>query len=531
MSPQEFESALSLLFDGELEPATFARLEEFLMSSTEARQRYLEYVDLHNVLDLKLSTAPPVPRQIARPAILPIQSKHRKQKQKQKRKTLHLAVAAMVTLAAVIAGLLYAGPGRPTVVFRCAEGTTFTLTHADPPRTPEGMSLEPASRLVVTQGVVELKFRNEVRAVVQAPADLTLRAGNALELTKGTGWFHVPEKARGFRVDTPELEVVDLGTTFGVRSDAGLGDEVHVFQGKVTGTGLTGARESETLAAPQARSLDRDGHLQRITPSEGLFLSELPPALPHLHWSFDEPQPLAPSSTLAGSPVGGRLLGSARTKKPQLEAGKFGKAIDLQPPGESIHSDWPGFTRDQPRSVAFWLKMPQRRLTEGGPNGNILVGWGKQHGGDEIHLNHKWTVHLDYRSDRHPMLNVSFGGFWYYFPEVVLDDDQWHHLAVVYEGKPDARGFPATRLYLDGIRVIGRTDHHSGLDLDRDGSVIVDTQTSVPLMIGGGLSSKSASGIDSNAHFIGRIDELYLIQGAIDEEAVLRLMRENRLGQ
>ena len=527
MSPQEFETALSLLFDGELDPATFARLEEFLMSSAEARQCYLEYVDLHNVLDLKLAPAPPMVRQVGRPAVLPIHLRFRKKK----RKTLPLAVAAMVTLAAVIAGLLYAGPKRPAMVFRCAEGTTYTLTHLDAARPPTGMALEPGSRLVLTQGVVQLEFRNQVRAVVQAPADLTLRAGNSLDLTEGTGWFHVPKNARGFRVDTPELGVVDLGTTFGVRSDAGLGDEVHVFEGQVIGTGLTGAKESETLVAPQARSLDLGGHLQRITPSEGLFLSELPAALPHLHWSFDEPQPLAPSSTLAGKPVGGRLLGSALTKRPQLQAGKFGKAIDLQPPGESIQSDWPGFTGNQPRSVAFWLKMPQRRLTDDGINGNILVGWGKQHGGDEIHLNHKWTVHLDYRYDRHPVLNVSFGGFWYFFPEVVLDDDQWHHLAVVYEGKSDSRGFPTTRVYLDGSKVRGRFDHHSRLNLDRDGSVVVDTQASVPLMIGGGLSSKSASGIDSNAHFIGRIDELYVIRGAIDEEAVLRLMRENRLGQ
>lgn len=44
------------LFDGELTPEEFALLERDLEANPEARARFLDHVDLHNLLDKKFST-------------------------------------------------------------------------------------------------------------------------------------------------------------------------------------------------------------------------------------------------------------------------------------------------------------------------------------------------------------------------------------------------------------------------------------------------------------------------------------------
>ncbi len=51
--------------------------------------------------------------------------------------------------------------------------------------------------------------------------------------TKGKLRVTVPPHAQGFAIRTPKLELVDLGTEFGVQVDDGKGTEVQVFQGKV----------------------------------------------------------------------------------------------------------------------------------------------------------------------------------------------------------------------------------------------------------------------------------------------------------
>jgi len=55
MNSESFEAAVSRLLDGDISPEDFSELERYLEGSAEARARYMEFVDLHNVLDLELS--------------------------------------------------------------------------------------------------------------------------------------------------------------------------------------------------------------------------------------------------------------------------------------------------------------------------------------------------------------------------------------------------------------------------------------------------------------------------------------------
>ena len=189
---------------------------------------------------------------------------------------------------------------------------------------------------------------------------------------------------------------------------------------------------------------------------------------------------------------------------------------------EQVRTDWPGITGDAPRTIAFWVRIPERRENISA----VLVGWGTQQHGEDVEFNSTCTVHLDYSTQRRPTLNFSFGGFWYHFPDVVLDDGQWHHLAAVYTGRSDDDGFPMAEVYVDGQRALKKPSFHQPLDLDRDERVIIDTRPDTPLVIGAasGWTTPNPAGT-----FAGQIDELYVIAGAISEDTLARLMQHNRL--
>lgn len=87
--------------------------------------------------------------------------------------------------------------------------------------------------LVLDSGVVELAFRNGATLVAEGPARLDLTSAGHVMLHQGKVSAHVPQSAVGFTVETIAGNIVDRGTSFGVKASlAGL-VETHVFEGRV----------------------------------------------------------------------------------------------------------------------------------------------------------------------------------------------------------------------------------------------------------------------------------------------------------
>lgn len=78
-----------------------------------------------------------------------------------------------------------------------------------------------------------LSFAGGAQLVVEEPAQLSLLSPSRARLMGGKAAAHVPEGARGFTVETPGVEVVDLGTEFGVSVGPSGVSDVHVFSGEV----------------------------------------------------------------------------------------------------------------------------------------------------------------------------------------------------------------------------------------------------------------------------------------------------------
>jgi hypothetical protein len=95
-----------------------------------------------------------------------------------------------------------------------------------------GATLYAGQQLSLAAGLVEVTFNDGAQVVLEGPATFDLRSKGQAELREGRIAAVVPERARGFAVSTAGLNVVDLGTEFGMLAKSGE-TEVHVFRGQV----------------------------------------------------------------------------------------------------------------------------------------------------------------------------------------------------------------------------------------------------------------------------------------------------------
>ncbi|EDY18195.1 LamG domain protein jellyroll fold domain protein [Chthoniobacter flavus Ellin428] len=120
-------------------------------------------------------------------------------------------------------------------------------------------------------GLAQIEFNDGARVIVEGPAELEIRSRSEAYCREGRLSAQVPAAAHGFKIGSPKMTVVDLGTTFGFETHAGAA-QVHVFEGKVQIADARNAPKKELLAG-QALSVDADGQWREITATASLFPS------------------------------------------------------------------------------------------------------------------------------------------------------------------------------------------------------------------------------------------------------------------
>jgi hypothetical protein len=109
-------------------------------------------------------------------------------------------------------------------------------------------------KLRLEVGLARLDFRNGASVTLQGPAEFEIVSTDRMILSSGILTASIPESAVGFVVLTPTMDVVDLGTAFGVSVGADGETDVCVFEGEVE------VSLSESQDTPQ---LVREGHAVR----------------------------------------------------------------------------------------------------------------------------------------------------------------------------------------------------------------------------------------------------------------------------
>jgi hypothetical protein len=138
---------------------------------------------------------------------------------------------------------------------------------AHPPRV--GRALEPGW-LRLESGLAQVVFYSGARVVIEGPAEFRLVSPDEAVCPIGRLLAEVPEPARGFRLRTDHLNVVDLGTSFGIDASPGR-TEVHVFRGKVEL--LPGTRAQHSLRENEAVALQENAPPRLMAASAAAFTS------------------------------------------------------------------------------------------------------------------------------------------------------------------------------------------------------------------------------------------------------------------
>ncbi len=303
----EFDDAVAAVCHGLASDEQMRALNCLLRENPAAQDEYLFRVELHSRLasetDLFATTASganavePFPLTLAHsldgargesksPGILRFPLP---------RKPLAWAVALAACLVALAAGLAF-WLKRPA-----AKGTTSTaiamLTRAVDAHWSQstgplrvGSALEPR-RLRLESGLAQVVFYSGARVVIEGPTELQLVSASKAVCPSGRLLAEVPEPARGFRVKTDQLNVVDLGTAFGIDATHSR-TEVHVFKGKVELFSETAAKQSlgegqaavaQGNAPPRLMAASRAAFTPMFEFQERSMASE---AFRYEHWQF-----------------------------------------------------------------------------------------------------------------------------------------------------------------------------------------------------------------------------------------------------
>jgi len=126
-------------------------------------------------------------------------------------------------------------PATDTSVATLVSMTDAQWQSADGSKPTQGMPIQPGTRLTLTAGQATFTTQRGAVATIQAPSSVQfIDHNNAIRLNAGK-LVGVCEtlSSKGFFVRTPQMDVVDLGTRFGVDASNPSTTEVHVFEGEV----------------------------------------------------------------------------------------------------------------------------------------------------------------------------------------------------------------------------------------------------------------------------------------------------------
>jgi hypothetical protein len=534
----ELHELLSSLLDGSLTPAEQKRLGDQLRRHAAARDLYLAYFALHADLALRsdverltFSAAKPSIQQVPAPLASAAGRGPARSRRALRWATVGLAAAAAALILLILSRFqtmvtpppLVESPAEPT-----HQSVAVLLRSPEAEWEDSGLPTQtgaplPPGRLLLKSGFAQIEFYCGATVILEGPATFELVSSREAYCARGKLRATVPAQAQGFVVRSPRLDVVDLGTEFGL--DVGDKDhtEVHVFQGKVDLYNAGAARQSAVpreLIAGQSVCVDAAGDARRIDSAPTAFrtaleldtlvkneseqrqqrLSATRAALRRdpdvvVYYSFEPGQPW--SRTLRdqasdkrqahdGAIIGCSWGAGRWPGKDGLEFKRLGDRVRFRVPGEY-----------QSLSLAAWVRVDAL------PNlhNSLMMTDGWEPGAPHWHIGANGSVRLGVQG------RGRKGGANYVTAPIFTPDrlGQWVHLAVVYD-----RANRRVTHYVDGQSVF------------RDA-----TRFDLPLCLGNAeLGNWNAADLHDRQpirNLSGCMDEFILYSRALTDEEVQEL--------
>lgn len=381
-----------------------------------------------------------------------------------------------------------------------------------------GASLRKGTVLSISDGLVELEMDGRGTMILEGPARLTLEAAHGSSLKHGRLTMHVTEKGHGYRIETPEGDIVDLGTEFGIAVSSDGESEIHVIDGKVEVSPNGGS--TELLARDEAMRLGGGG--KRIEADRTGFYTALPPrsesTTNYVHWGFDELSgpAMAAERGLPPGPKEMTLHFMDQGALPLRETAVFGTGMAFDGKGSYTESAFRGIDGNKPRTVCFWVKVPE----DIGPReSSALVSWGRfQHD----RYGEAWQISINaipYDGEDGRIRVGAVGGTIVGTQD--LRDGKWHHVAIVLYGGSHQDIGTHVIVYIDG-----KMEKISRRAL---GQIMTNTQSADHgVWLGRNISYlRTTPDHWHGGFFRGSMDEVYIFDAALPQGDIIGLMERN----
>jgi ferric-dicitrate binding protein FerR (iron transport regulator) len=421
-----------------------------------------------------------------------------------------LAAAACLAVAGLAALLVQAKPAFGQIVTsRDAVWNKSSQIHGD---------VLMGRKIQLSEGHSKIELLNGVRLILEGPVDLEIVSDDEIRLFQGSLVADVPKNAIGFRVQTENSEIVDLGTVFGVATSSDGASEVHVLEGEVMARPRNRA-EFVHLTEDRGLVIDATQQVTEIKSDPERFLRALPGQSAEnpefLHWSFDRASEFAEceGTGINGQLYPGKLSAFNDGEGPVYGPGKFGEALHFNGIDAYVKTDFPGIGDNHPRTIVFWAKVPKDFSVN---NGYGMMAWGL------FETEAAWQISPNPTIEDGPLGRIRIGtNEASIIGTTDLRDGRWHHIAIVMYGGDEADLSTHVLLYIDGQ--LEKTSVKSIASID----TVINDEASRPLIFGRNIEFADDESPPVDRFFEGWIDEVYIFNTALGTEQIQSLFQVN----
>lgn len=225
----EVRQLADAMFDGTISARQVRRLNDLVVSDAACLQAYVEQIDFHGAM---LDEADEQPDELAAINVLrEFAHACEMREQRDRRRQAVLSTASVVLVVVLVGWFVAVQALKPTPLGSIANLSADAVISSG--RGDLGSVLRQGDVLSIAEGVVSVQLPHAM-VDLTGPARIQLNDFKDVELGQGTLTARVLPGGEGFRVRTPDAEVLDQGTEFLVHYDSRNGTEVSVRRGRVT---------------------------------------------------------------------------------------------------------------------------------------------------------------------------------------------------------------------------------------------------------------------------------------------------------
>lgn len=230
----EWESLLEGAINGTLTDSEAKLLNKVLNASSERLDDYIRFVDMHASLYQEPLLAPTD----GIDTMVDYQTLEMENEKQRKLNGFWKVLASVTTIAALIAFSFSLWQSMPSESnWELSRGqyiglVTSLKTNGTESDLYVGRGVQ-TGLFKLESGKAQIRLDNGVELSMRGPVEFEVFGQDHLALLSGRLTANVPEQAIGFRIDTPDMEVVDLGTEFALKVDSSGESKLHVLEGEV----------------------------------------------------------------------------------------------------------------------------------------------------------------------------------------------------------------------------------------------------------------------------------------------------------